>query len=82
MTAQRTLPQTARLLSGLRSVPAQPASEDSNYYKVLQKQPLVAKLAAYAQYQATLQNQAKTKSGNMGECNRGKILGTNSSSFN
>ncbi|XP_066878079.1 MBT domain-containing protein 1 isoform X8 [Kogia breviceps] len=30
--------------------------------KVLQKQPLVAKLAAYAQYQATLQNQAKTKS--------------------
>ncbi|XP_043940873.1 MBT domain-containing protein 1 [Protopterus annectens] len=27
--------------------------------KVLQKQPLVAKLAAYAQYQATLQNQAK-----------------------
>ncbi|XP_027736419.1 MBT domain-containing protein 1 isoform X3 [Myiozetetes cayanensis] len=29
--------------------------------KVLQKQPLVAKLAAYAQYQATLQNQAKTK---------------------
>ncbi|KAJ1071431.1 hypothetical protein K5549_001723 [Capra hircus] len=33
--------------------------------KVLQKQPLVAKLAAYAQYQATLQNQAKTKSGNM-----------------
>uniref|UniRef100_G3T0M6 Mbt domain containing 1 n=1 Tax=Loxodonta africana TaxID=9785 RepID=G3T0M6_LOXAF len=33
--------------------------------KVLQKQPLVAKLAAYAQYQATLQNQAKTKAGNM-----------------
>ncbi|XP_032769867.1 MBT domain-containing protein 1 isoform X7 [Rattus norvegicus] len=32
--------------------------------KVLQKQPLVAKLAAYAQYQATLQNQAKTKAGN------------------
>ncbi|PNJ65998.1 MBTD1 isoform 4 [Pongo abelii] len=31
--------------------------------KVLQKQPLVAKLAAYAQYQATLQNQAKTKAG-------------------
>ncbi|XP_038613099.1 MBT domain-containing protein 1 isoform X1 [Tachyglossus aculeatus] len=29
--------------------------------KVLQKQPLVAKLAAYAQYQATLQSQAKTK---------------------
>nr|XP_006001283.1 PREDICTED: MBT domain-containing protein 1 isoform X5 [Latimeria chalumnae] len=29
--------------------------------KVLQKQPLVAKLAAYAQYQANLQNQAKTK---------------------
>ncbi|XP_034646435.1 MBT domain-containing protein 1 isoform X4 [Trachemys scripta elegans] len=29
--------------------------------KVLQKQPLVAKLAAYAQYQATLQNQVKTK---------------------
>ncbi|XP_063266141.1 MBT domain-containing protein 1 isoform X3 [Prinia subflava] len=29
--------------------------------KVLQKQPLVAKLAEYAQYQATLQNQAKTK---------------------
>ncbi|KAM6164456.1 MBT domain-containing protein 1 isoform 2-T2 [Rhynchocyon petersi] len=29
--------------------------------KVLQKQPLVAKLAAYAQYQATLQTQAKTK---------------------
>ncbi|CAO2644837.1 MBT domain-containing protein 1 [Lemmus lemmus] len=35
--------------------------------KVLQKQPLVAKLAAYAQYQATLQNQAKTKAGNSGE---------------
>uniref|UniRef100_G1PVQ8 Mbt domain containing 1 n=1 Tax=Myotis lucifugus TaxID=59463 RepID=G1PVQ8_MYOLU len=33
--------------------------------KVLQKQPLVAKLAAYAQYQATLQNQAKTKAGNV-----------------
>nr|KAF6309127.1 mbt domain containing 1 [Pipistrellus kuhlii] len=33
--------------------------------KVLQKQPLVAKLAAYAQYQATLQNQAKTKTGNV-----------------
>ncbi|EMP33039.1 MBT domain-containing protein 1 [Chelonia mydas] len=31
--------------------------------KVLQKQPLVAKLAAYAQYQATLQNQVKTKTG-------------------
>ncbi|XP_013919161.1 PREDICTED: MBT domain-containing protein 1 isoform X1 [Thamnophis sirtalis] len=29
--------------------------------KVLQKQPLVAKLAAYAQYQATVQNQSKTK---------------------
>lgn len=29
--------------------------------KVLQKQPLVAKLAAYAQYQATLQNQTKSK---------------------
>uniref|UniRef100_A0A8D2IPZ3 Mbt domain containing 1 n=1 Tax=Varanus komodoensis TaxID=61221 RepID=A0A8D2IPZ3_VARKO len=33
--------------------------------KVLQKQPLVAKLAAYAQYQATVQNQSKTKTGNM-----------------
>ncbi|XP_063312252.1 MBT domain-containing protein 1 [Pelobates fuscus] len=30
--------------------------------KVLQKQPLVAKLAAYAQYQATLKNQALNKS--------------------
>ncbi|XP_061621329.1 MBT domain-containing protein 1-like [Phyllopteryx taeniolatus] len=29
--------------------------------KVLQKQPLVAKLAAYAQYQASQQNQAKSK---------------------
>ncbi|XP_071430014.1 MBT domain-containing protein 1 isoform X4 [Pithys albifrons albifrons] len=29
--------------------------------KVLQKQPLMAKLAAYAQYQATLQNPTKTK---------------------
>uniref|UniRef100_A0A8C4TN50 Mbt domain containing 1 n=1 Tax=Erpetoichthys calabaricus TaxID=27687 RepID=A0A8C4TN50_ERPCA len=29
--------------------------------KVLQKQPLVAKLAAYAQYQASQQNQAKAK---------------------
>uniref|UniRef100_A0AAQ5XDH2 FCS-type domain-containing protein n=1 Tax=Amphiprion ocellaris TaxID=80972 RepID=A0AAQ5XDH2_AMPOC len=29
--------------------------------KVLQKQPLMAKLAAYAQYQASQQNQAKTK---------------------
>ncbi|KAM5135408.1 MBT domain-containing protein 1 isoform 1-T1 [Mantella aurantiaca] len=29
--------------------------------KVLQKQPLVAKLAAYAQYQATLKNQSLTK---------------------
>lgn len=31
--------------------------------KVLQKQPLMAKLAAYAQYQASQQNQAKSKSG-------------------
>ncbi|RXM36806.1 MBT domain-containing protein 1 [Acipenser ruthenus] len=31
--------------------------------KVLQKQPLVAKLAAYAQYQASQQNQAKLKIG-------------------
>ncbi|PIO24907.1 hypothetical protein AB205_0140550, partial [Aquarana catesbeiana] len=31
--------------------------------KVLQKQPLVAKLAAYAQYQATLKNQSLTKTG-------------------
>ncbi|XP_058845900.1 MBT domain-containing protein 1-like isoform X6 [Acipenser ruthenus] len=31
--------------------------------KVLQKQPLVAKLAAYAQYQASQQNQAKLKLG-------------------
>lgn len=31
--------------------------------KVLQKQPLMAKLAAYAQYQANQQNQAKSKSG-------------------
>uniref|UniRef100_A0A672LVM1 Mbt domain containing 1 n=1 Tax=Sinocyclocheilus grahami TaxID=75366 RepID=A0A672LVM1_SINGR len=30
--------------------------------KVLQKQPLMAKLAAYAQYQANQQNQAKSKS--------------------
>ncbi|XP_047234112.1 MBT domain-containing protein 1 [Girardinichthys multiradiatus] len=30
--------------------------------KVLQKQPLMAKLAAYAQYQASQQNQAKSKS--------------------
>ncbi|XP_038133712.1 MBT domain-containing protein 1 isoform X1 [Cyprinodon tularosa] len=30
--------------------------------KVLQKQPLMAKLAAYAQYQASQQNQAKAKS--------------------
>lgn len=42
--------------------------------KVLQKQPLVAKLAAYAQYQATLQNQAKTKAGNSGKYNKSKIL--------
>lgn len=42
--------------------------------KVLQKQPLVAKLAAYAQYQATLQNQAKTKAGNSGKCNKGEVL--------
>uniref|UniRef100_A0A8C4TKA4 Mbt domain containing 1 n=1 Tax=Erpetoichthys calabaricus TaxID=27687 RepID=A0A8C4TKA4_ERPCA len=33
--------------------------------KVLQKQPLVAKLAAYAQYQASQQNQAKAKTGNV-----------------
>uniref|UniRef100_A0AAY4A3I1 FCS-type domain-containing protein n=1 Tax=Denticeps clupeoides TaxID=299321 RepID=A0AAY4A3I1_9TELE len=33
--------------------------------KVLQKQPLMAKLAAYAQYQASQQNQAKSKSGMM-----------------
>ena len=31
--------------------------------KVLQKQPLMAKLAAYAQYQASQQNQAKPKAG-------------------
>lgn len=31
--------------------------------KVLQKQPLMAKLAAYAQYQASQQNQAKSKAG-------------------
>lgn len=33
--------------------------------KVLQKQPLVAKLAAYAQYQASQQNQAKSKAGEL-----------------
>ena len=33
--------------------------------KVLQKQPLMAKLAAYAQYQASQQNQAKSKSGRL-----------------
>lgn len=49
--------------------------------KVLQKQPLVAKLAAYAQYQATLQNQAKTKAGNIGEYNRGEIFDTDSFSL-
>lgn len=31
--------------------------------KVLQKQPLMAKLAAYAQYQASQQNQPKSKAG-------------------
>jgi hypothetical protein len=31
--------------------------------KVLQKQPLMAKLAAYAQYQANQQNQVKSKTG-------------------
>ncbi|ELR60268.1 MBT domain-containing protein 1 [Bos mutus] len=51
--------------------------------KVLQKQPLVAKLAAYAQYQATLQNQAKTKSGNMAVSTEGFNWGNyiNSNSF-
>ncbi|KAK1794091.1 hypothetical protein P4O66_010997 [Electrophorus voltai] len=33
--------------------------------KVLQKQPLMAKLAAYAQYQANQQNQVKSKSGKL-----------------
>uniref|UniRef100_A0A8C4DTS1 Mbt domain containing 1 n=1 Tax=Dicentrarchus labrax TaxID=13489 RepID=A0A8C4DTS1_DICLA len=33
--------------------------------KVLQKQPLMAKLAAYAQYQASQQNQAKSKAGTL-----------------
>nr|KAF6457417.1 mbt domain containing 1 [Rousettus aegyptiacus] len=51
--------------------------------KVLQKQPLVAKLAAYAQYQATLQNQAKTKAGNMAVSMEGFSWGNyiNSNSF-
>uniref|UniRef100_A0A8C7ZJF3 Mbt domain containing 1 n=1 Tax=Oryzias sinensis TaxID=183150 RepID=A0A8C7ZJF3_9TELE len=35
--------------------------------KVLQKQPLMAKLAAYAQYQASQQNQAKSKSFDWGK---------------
>uniref|UniRef100_A0A8C5V3X2 Mbt domain containing 1 n=1 Tax=Microcebus murinus TaxID=30608 RepID=A0A8C5V3X2_MICMU len=51
--------------------------------KVLQKQPLVAKLAAYAQYQATLQNQAKTKAGNRAVSMEGFSWGNyiNSNSF-
>ncbi|XP_021498766.1 MBT domain-containing protein 1 isoform X10 [Meriones unguiculatus] len=51
--------------------------------KVLQKQPLVAKLAAYAQYQATLQNQAKTKAGNSAVSVEGFSWGNyiNSNSF-
>uniref|UniRef100_A0A8C0LML1 Mbt domain containing 1 n=1 Tax=Canis lupus dingo TaxID=286419 RepID=A0A8C0LML1_CANLU len=51
--------------------------------KVLQKQPLVAKLAAYAQYQATLQNQAKTKAGNTAVSMEGFSWGNyiNSNSF-
>ncbi|KAM5273307.1 MBT domain-containing protein 1 isoform 1-T1 [Ctenodactylus gundi] len=51
--------------------------------KVLQKQPLVAKLAAYAQYQATLQNQAKTKAGNVAVSIEGFSWGNyiNSNSF-
>uniref|UniRef100_A0A8C9P3U1 Mbt domain containing 1 n=1 Tax=Spermophilus dauricus TaxID=99837 RepID=A0A8C9P3U1_SPEDA len=51
--------------------------------KVLQKQPLVAKLAAYAQYQATLQNQAKTKAGNIAVSMEGFSWGNyiNSNSF-
>lgn len=36
--------------------------------KVLQKQPLMAKLAAYAQYQASQQNQAKSKAGTFPQC--------------
>lgn len=37
--------------------------------KVLQKQPLMAKLAAYAQYQASQQNQAKLKAGRLWKSN-------------
>uniref|UniRef100_A0A286XV66 Mbt domain containing 1 n=1 Tax=Cavia porcellus TaxID=10141 RepID=A0A286XV66_CAVPO len=46
--------------------------------KVLQKQPLVAKLAAYAQYQATLQNQAKTKAVSMDGFSWGNYINSNS----
>uniref|UniRef100_A0A8D1P6Q0 Mbt domain containing 1 n=1 Tax=Sus scrofa TaxID=9823 RepID=A0A8D1P6Q0_PIG len=46
--------------------------------KVLQKQPLVAKLAAYAQYQATLQNQAKTKAVSMEGFSWGNYINSNS----
>ncbi|XP_057629661.1 MBT domain-containing protein 1 isoform X4 [Chionomys nivalis] len=46
--------------------------------KVLQKQPLVAKLAAYAQYQATLQNQAKTKAVSVEGFSWGNYINSNS----
>ncbi|KAM3845900.1 MBT domain-containing protein 1 isoform 1-T6 [Vipera latastei] len=48
--------------------------------KVLQKQPLVAKLAAYAQYQATVQNQSKTKTASvpMEGFNWGNYINSNS----
>ncbi|XP_042527472.1 MBT domain-containing protein 1 isoform X2 [Dipodomys merriami] len=46
--------------------------------KVLQKQPLVAKLAAYAQYQATLQNQAKTKAVSLESFSWGNYINSNS----
>ncbi|XP_056672577.1 MBT domain-containing protein 1 isoform X16 [Monodelphis domestica] len=46
--------------------------------KVLQKQPLVAKLAAYAQYQATLQSQAKTKSVSLEGFSWGNYINSNS----
>uniref|UniRef100_A0A8B9JR16 Mbt domain containing 1 n=1 Tax=Astyanax mexicanus TaxID=7994 RepID=A0A8B9JR16_ASTMX len=45
--------------------------------KVLQKQPLMAKLAAYAQYQANQQSQSKSKSGNTAGFDWGRYICSN-----
>ncbi|XP_066187992.1 MBT domain-containing protein 1 isoform X7 [Sylvia atricapilla] len=58
VSCSRSYSSNSKKASILARLQGKPPTKKS---KVLQKQPLVAKLAAYAQYQATLQNQAKTK---------------------